>query len=63
VHALVRRDFRVEKLSDEFGHHDLILKCEACGHELPLVAPQGYKSPRPVGTKKGPLHDDPESAR
>src|SRR5579859_3021547 len=29
----MRRSFRVEKLSDEFGQYDLILKCHACGHE------------------------------
>ena len=29
----MRRGFKVEKLSDEFGQYDLILKCEACGHE------------------------------
>jgi hypothetical protein len=29
----MRRGFKVEKLSDEFGQYDLILRCEACGHE------------------------------
>jgi rRNA maturation protein Nop10 len=29
----MRRDFKVEKLSDEFGQYELISKCEACGHE------------------------------
>ena len=33
----MRRDFKVEKLSDEFGQYDLILKCEACGHERRIV--------------------------
>ena len=27
------RGFKVDKLSDEFGQYELILKCEACGHE------------------------------
>ena len=31
--APMRRGFRIEKLSDEFGQYDLILKCEACEHE------------------------------
>jgi ribosomal protein S14 len=29
----MRREFRVEKLSDEFGQYKLVLKCAACGHE------------------------------
>ena len=29
----MRRDLKVEKLSDEFGQYDLLLKCEGCGHE------------------------------
>ena len=29
----MRRDFKVDKLSDEFGQYELILKCGACGHE------------------------------
>jgi hypothetical protein len=29
----MRRGFKVEKLSDEFGQYELILKCGACGHE------------------------------
>jgi hypothetical protein len=29
----MRREFRIEKLSDEFGQHTLVLKCAACGHE------------------------------
>ena len=33
----MRRDFKVEKLSDEFGQYDLILKCGACGHERRIV--------------------------
>ena len=26
------REFRVEKLSDEFGQYTLVLKCSSCGH-------------------------------
>jgi len=33
----MRRGFKVEKLSDEFGQYDLYLKCEACGHERRVV--------------------------
>jgi DNA-directed RNA polymerase subunit RPC12/RpoP len=33
----MRRDFKVENLSDEFGQYDPILKCEACGHERRIV--------------------------
>ena len=33
----MRRGFKVEKLSDEFGQYDLVLKCEACGHERRVV--------------------------
>jgi translation initiation factor 2 beta subunit (eIF-2beta)/eIF-5 len=33
----MRRSFKVEKLSDEFGQCDLVLKCEACGHEQRTV--------------------------
>ena len=29
----MRREFHVEKLSDEFGQYTLVLKCTACGHE------------------------------
>jgi len=29
----MRREFHVEKLSDEFGQYTLVLKCAACGHE------------------------------
>jgi hypothetical protein len=29
----MRRSFRIDKLSDEFGQYHLILRCEACGHE------------------------------
>jgi DNA-directed RNA polymerase subunit M/transcription elongation factor TFIIS len=28
----MRRDFKVEKLNDEFGQYDLVLSCTACGH-------------------------------
>jgi hypothetical protein len=27
------REFRVEKLADEFGQYELYLKCESCLHE------------------------------
>jgi len=27
------REFRIEKLSDEFGQYTLVLKCAAFGHE------------------------------
>jgi hypothetical protein len=27
------REFRIDKLSDEFGQYLLILKCAECGHE------------------------------
>jgi hypothetical protein len=33
----MRHGFKVEKLSDEFGQYDLILHCEACGHERRVV--------------------------
>jgi hypothetical protein len=33
----MRRRFKIEKLSDEFGQYDLILKCVACGHERRVV--------------------------
>lgn len=33
----MRRGFKVEKLSDEFGQYDLILKCAACGHERRIL--------------------------
>ncbi len=33
----MRRDFKIEKPSDEFGQYDLILKCGACGHERRVV--------------------------
>ena len=33
----MRRGFKVEKLSDEFGPYNLILKCEACGHERKIL--------------------------
>jgi hypothetical protein len=36
---VMRRDFKVEKLSDEFGQYSLILTCDACGHER-KAAPQ-----------------------
>ena len=29
----MRREFHIEKLSDEFGQYTLALKCGACGHE------------------------------
>lgn len=29
----MRRGFKIDKLSDEFGQYDLILKCGVCGHE------------------------------
>jgi hypothetical protein len=32
-----RRDFKVEKLSDEFGQHSVLLKCDGCGHERRAV--------------------------
>ena len=28
----MRRDPKIEKLSDEFGQYELTLKCGACGH-------------------------------
>ena len=31
----LRHEFRVDKLSDEFGQYTLVLKCSACGHERP----------------------------
>lgn len=27
------RDFRIEKLSDEFGQYTVVLRCKACEHE------------------------------
>ena len=33
----MRWDFKVEKLSDEFGQYDLVLTCAACGHERKIV--------------------------
>ena len=33
----MRRGFKVEKLSDEFGQYELILKCAACGHERRIL--------------------------
>jgi hypothetical protein len=27
------REFRINKLSDEFGQYTLVLKCSNCGHE------------------------------
>jgi hypothetical protein len=27
------REFRINKLSDEFGQYTLVLKCSECGHE------------------------------
>jgi ribosomal protein S14 len=27
------RDFHIDKLSDEFGQYQLIMKCADCGHE------------------------------
>jgi hypothetical protein len=27
------REFQIDKLSDEFGQYQLILKCAECGHE------------------------------
>jgi hypothetical protein len=27
------KEFRIEKLSDEFGQYELFLKCESCLHE------------------------------
>jgi hypothetical protein len=35
----MRRTFKVDKLSDEFGQYDLLLKCGACGHER-RIAPR-----------------------
>ena len=28
-----RPEFKIEKLSDEFGQYELVLTCGACGHE------------------------------
>ncbi len=30
---MMARDFKVERLSDEFGQYVLFLKCESCLHE------------------------------
>jgi hypothetical protein len=32
MRAMVR-EFRINKLSDEFGQYTLVLKCSKCGHE------------------------------
>ena len=33
---IMPREFRIEKLSDEFGQYTLVLKCAVCGHERTL---------------------------
>jgi hypothetical protein len=35
--AMMRRDFKIDILSDEFGQYSLILTCGACGHERKAV--------------------------